>query len=803
MGISISAALMISCSDNEMLGSDNAVAQQGDVINVGGIDTGDEMTTSAVVTRADGDTPVDSTGAEKQTWLIQPLKQGLDITYGLIADNDADKQERVAILKLLGGTINDDTYETSDEGYAKYSFNYRGNDGNETADPAIWYNNGAHYFEGVHVPNRLRYVNDVNELEQDSRDINNETVKGTKNLTTDQHDGTEVGTNDQLGNYTLLTHYLGMPANTRIAATVSRIKLPFQHRLSRVIVYVLIDPALGSNVKINGYKKDSEGNDTATEDPTTSDIRFCNVEVLSGVHDVYDSEKKLHTLTPQWTKARKVIPHFYAEDGTWSSDGKELNSNFLMYTEISTKKNIFGTSKEWSDAHKTYTDKYKAARTTHPDWTELQLAEAAEASGYRQTNFGKAPMYDVIVRPTYTNKDNIMYDEGNLTDQEKTVLVTRTNSIDFEIKLNNNLEYVKHFEFDLDPNYQTAVYLLISREQVNYDTSGSELWVARKDNDDWYGLDNANGNTLSLAGSSWQRAYSNKTDNSQDITDGHYYGQDSEGTGQYVDDATFKQFLSQAYEGGKHHGDYFILDRDITINASELPAGFVFTGHLDGRDHTITFTGGGNDVYEATTEYSVYPDTKLYTKPASTYTEFILPKLYISEEVAQAKGMKSFSRSVTETIPAGDGMMIEQKGITLTTVMGNSTNYYTRNNDGSYSLFVRPATLYTHRIGASSLFCGLNGMYTTNQESASPQKDANGKVIWEANVHKETNKSTLWVPLCGWRGEVLNLKVKTGTLFPADYTYPTSGNVRNSYDVDGTGDKVKAYTNIPKLPRYK
>lgn len=820
MGISLSATLMLSCSDNDILNSDKAMAKQGDVINVGGIDTGDEMTTSSVVTRSgDGDdttptTPVvDPTGAEKQEWLIQPLKQGLDITYGLVADNDAAKQESVAILKLLGGSINDNIYTTSPEGYAKYSFKYRGNDGSETEDSAIWRDNGAHYFEGVHVPNRLRFTNNVSELEQDNRTINGETnVKATHDLNTDQHDGRDKGTNNDLGNYTLLTHYLGMPANTRIAATVSRIKLPFQHRLSRVMVYILIDPTLGKDVKIDGFTPagrnadgtivpDDKGN-IWREDPTTSAIRFCNVEVLSGVHDVYDSSKKLHTLTPQWTRGRKVIPHFFAEDGTWNDQGVELNKDFIMYTDIATKENIFGTNKKWPSAHTAYTTKYNAAKTAHSDWTEAQLAEAAEASGYRQTNYGKAPMYDIIVRPTYTNKDNIMYDEGTLTDQQKTELVNHTNSIDFEIKLNNGLEYEKHFEFDLNPNYQTAVYLLISREQVNYDTSGSELWVARKDNDDWYGIDNANGNTLSLAGSSWQRAYSNKTDTSKDITDGHYYGQDDEGTGQNVSDATFKEFLAQAYKGGKHHGDYFVLDHDITIDASELPADFIFTGHLDGRDHTITFTGGGSDVYEETTNYSVYPGTDLFTKSGATYSKFMLPTLYISEEVAQAKPHQGYGikRNTSAGIGKGDDMMVEQIGITLATVMGNTINYYVRNSDDSYSLFVRPTTLYTHRNGASSLFCGLDGTYTTNQESANPQKDSDNKVIWETNVHKE--KNSIWVPVSGWRGEVINVKVKTGTLFPSE-TYTCTGNVRNCYDVDATNVKVKAYTNIPELPKYK
>ena len=34
-----------------------------------------------------------------------------------------------------------------------------------------------------------------------------------------------------------------------------------------------------------------------------------------------------------------------------------------------------------------------------------------------------------------------------------------------------------------------------------------------------------------------------------------------------------------------------MLDNDITIDVSEFPVDFIFTGHLDGRGHTITLTG--------------------------------------------------------------------------------------------------------------------------------------------------------------------------------------------------------------------
>lgn len=799
----VGGVLLSSCSDSDSLFGEQS--QSGNVINIGGIDTGDEITVSAEVTRSTEATQSgDLLGAENQSWLIQPLKKGLDITYGLVTDDADKKNERVAILKLKGPADGNSFYVSAGN-FAEYSFNYRSNDGNETSDPAMWNDNGAHYFEGVHVPNRLRFNGDVNqlvtELETDNRTINNETVAATKNLASDQHDGTETGTDNQLGNYTLLTHYLGMPASTKIAATVSRIKLPFKHRLARVLVYVLIDPALGSDVKLAGYTattrdesgnppKDENGKIQWAEDPTTTSIRFNNVEVLSGVHDVYNQEKKLHTLTPIWKKERKVIPHFNGEEGTRNSEGSLANENFIMYTNIETKENIYGTSTKWASINTTYTNAYDAAKNNLPEYTEAQLTEEAEKTGYRQTNFGKVPLYDLVVRPTYTNKDNIMYDEGTLTEQQKNDLVSHTNSIDFEIKLNNNLEYEKTFEFDLNPNYQTAVYLLISREHVNYDSSGAEQWVARKDYDNWYGLDNKNGNTLSIAGSSWQRAFYNEKINyaTNDITDGHYYQEDTEGLGQYVTPANWKKLFAEAYQGGKHHGDYFILSQDITIDASELPKDFVFTGHLDGRDHTITFTGGSSDVYEVTTNYGQYPTTDLYEKNVTGYSKYTLPDLYICEEVAQAKG----------EIPAGEGKMTKVT-TTLKEVMSNNVEYYIKNADNSYSLFVRPTTLYTHRIGASSLFCGINGEYTTNQESANPEKDANGNVIWEANVHKETNKSTVWVPTTGYRAEVLNTKVVTGTMFPSTGTYTNTGYVHNCYDPNGIVNT--GYT--PPLPQYK
>ena len=125
--------------------------------------------------------------AEQVSWLIQPLKQGLDITYGLVGNKATEK---VAILKLQGGTANDLEYDTHPiSGYAVYSFNYRAADGTPTSDKAQWLGNGPHYFEGVHVPNRIRYSTNASELDNDRTDFNGVAeVKAARLLTTDQSD---------------------------------------------------------------------------------------------------------------------------------------------------------------------------------------------------------------------------------------------------------------------------------------------------------------------------------------------------------------------------------------------------------------------------------------------------------------------------------------------------------------------------------------------------------------------------------------------------------------------------------------
>ena len=89
----------------------------------------------------------------------------------------------------------------------------------------------------------------------------------------------------------------------------------------------------------------------------------------------------------------------------------------------------------------------------------------------------------------------------------------------------------------------------------------------------------------------------------------------------------------------------------------------------------------------------------------------------------------------------------------------------------------------------------LNGIYTTAQES-NPALPAEQ---WEANVHKE---GSYWVPVGGYRAEVLNTTVAGATLFKNGYTTGStdaadvSGNVQNCRDSSG---KVPNYSNgIPK-----
>ena len=495
----------IACSSDEPQG---AVTLPKEAIRVGGVQTTNEL---LVATRA-------GEASEIVQWLIPSLTSGLNITYWYV-NNPND--QKVALLK----------YDTQTK---QYSFNYK----NATNSPALWLDNGFHGFKGDCLPEAL-YGAILPE-----------------NLTTNQsNDSKEDGA---LGNYTLLERYLSMPPDCKIAATLNFIRLPFQHRLARVLAYVLIDPTLGNGVKIKGY--DTAG-EPLRDDPNTSSIRFAEVNVLEKVTTGTDPVLQIPTYTPSWTTAKKVVPHFVGEMGSESHRGIEGRPDkFYVYVK-GEEERVYPSEEKWQTIHQAY--------EADPEYCE-----------YTREDFGSVPCYDLIVQPEVNNR------------------------IRFEMELNNGLRYEKTFEFYLKSNQQTVVYLHISREKVDYDNSGSELWVESSSHDDYYGVNNANGNSLSMAGSSWQRAYRIGTDGPNDVTDGSNYNEDNEedhgnGDGQYLSEGNWIKAFCQATEkdangntkAGAHHGDYFILTGDLTIDVSKLPENFVFTGHLDGRGHTITLTG--------------------------------------------------------------------------------------------------------------------------------------------------------------------------------------------------------------------
>ena len=415
--------------------------------------------------------------AETLDWLKEGLTQGMNMQYY----KEASAKQK-AILKLEA----DGTYSM------------------KTPDGTVckWLDNGKHAFEGVYVPSGLKAQNTTQ-------------------------------------NYDDLIHYTAIPPSTEIAATVGKITIPLQHRLARVLAYVLIDQSM--NAKLKGY-------DASNYNAEETKLRFCNVKTLN-----YVDANGL----PVWKEERKAIPHYLGE------------YSVKLYKDKSSGKLIFPTDDDWQGAQEDYT--------------------ANGDKNYTCTDYGKVPCYDLIVRPTYTVAEegtNVMYDEAVPTAEGK-------NNIDFELTLDNDLEYEKQFTFDLNANDETVVFLRVSPERIDYNSAGSRLWKESANHDNYYGVNNQNGNNLSKAGSSWQRAYTNSSLDTG-VTDGHFYNADSEDEeAQYVDDSKWIEMLLQAYKGGTHHGDYFILKKDITINTNdyEFPSDFTFTGHLDALDHTITITG--------------------------------------------------------------------------------------------------------------------------------------------------------------------------------------------------------------------
>lgn len=409
-------------------------------------------------------------------WLKTALQNGMSIRY-----YQHESDTKTVTLKLE----NDDTYSLKDS------------DG----VPAKWLGNGVHIFEGVYIPEGLK-GNGASPTHED------------------------------------MSRYTAVPPMAEISATVGRITIPLQHRLARVMAYVLIEP--GMNTKLKGYDKDNHSSEATM-------LRFCNVKTLDYVNT---------NGQPVWKEERKAIPHYLGEQAV------------KLYKNKSTGQHLFPTDDGWTEADKDYTEKM-------------------ENSSYSCIDYGLAPCYDLIVRPTYTMRTtgtNVMYDEMN-------PMVGESNNIDFELTLDNDLEYEKQFIFDLNANDETVVYLRVSPERIDYNSAGSRLWKETNYSDRYYGINNQNGNNLSKAGSSWQRAFTNGAMN-EGVTDGHLYDADEEDAeAQYVSNTKFVEMLKQAYKGGAHHGDYFILKNDITIDLSDFPIDFTFTGHLDAQDHTITLTG--------------------------------------------------------------------------------------------------------------------------------------------------------------------------------------------------------------------
>lgn len=773
-----------------MLGLGSSSEQAGDLIRVGGATLSDELDVSTTLptTRADADEPQgDPDAAEKQEWLITPLKQGLDITYGKVGAEATTG--RVAILKLiaqasgteqeLAGPSGNQYAVDKDSKWAIYTFKYRETD-HEGTD-AHWHGNGAHFFEGQYVPQPLRFGAGTSNTSSTTETVNTTTAPGLHSNQTNKVSGSIT-----TGNYDLLAQYLGMPAHTRLSATVARIKLPFRHRLCRVQAYVLIDPGM-VGVTLDGYMKTDAEKNSREDDPSTTELHFGNVNVLAGVDDALSDGH--HTLTPKWKEERKVIPHFVGEKGSQNEKGESLDENFLVFMDIDEENYTYPTDEDWASKKKTYDDSFNA--------NNQDVDKTEKACKIRKINYGKVPVYDIIARPTYTKIDNVMYDEEGVKNNDGTENATvknsfleQTNHIDFDLTLSNGLKYSKRFTFDLDANFQTVVYLRISPESVDYNSSGAETWKNTTKQDEWYGVDNQNGNSLSFAGSTWQRAFTTGTKIDGDkVTDGGYYNEETVGedgtAGQYLKEETWKKYFTQAYEGGEHHGDYFILKKDITINASELPIGFVFTGHLDAQDHVITLSGAG--AWSACDNEVL---TKLKIMDNGKYVD--VPDLYWMEEIAQAPPH-------TRGIPAGTPFPIKMDATMPKDIA-------TKRSEGKVILYKENDTflLFTHgtfyKMNSSALFEGLNGIYTTKQEKT-PSLPASQ---WEANVHKEKNDKGKenWVPYkgttSGWRAEVINTRVK-GVMFATDAT--VTGNVQNCFEGDAAGTKVPNRT--PEYPIYK
>lgn len=717
------ALLLTACSEALPPEIDPGEAQLGQAIQVGGVVM--PGLSVQVETKAQTETP-----AEQVPWLKTPLTEGLDVFYGL-REKFHEKTEN-AKLRWKGSE--------GTGGTGEYTFYKAG-----TETPAQWLGNGSHLFRGVYVPSAVRAVGET--APTDRLWVKDQSPEAT----------TE---NPTTTNYDHLNHYLAMRANLQIAATLGRIQLPYHHRLARVLTVVLIDPELsieeGQRVTLRGYNAGGKDN------PQSTWIRMDRVDVLDYVSSspAARAEGAVTMWHPRWTTARNVIPHFFGEVGSLDKDFKEQYEDLLVFRDTKTDELYFPITDGWNAMRNTYKacyDRYKDQYTLPADQAKLE-AQIKKETGLTCINYGKAPCYDLILRPTYTSEAMVMYDEAENIDQGTTrkELAAKTNGITYVVELSNNLRYSERIDIDLDAGYQTVVYLRIDREQVDFNQTVAEEWRMVEKADGYYGVNNQHGDRLSIAGGSWQRAYRMGTLADAPITDGseynengnpdHYQDQkpgETHRDGQYLSEESWKKAFFEAKADNKHHGDYFVLTQDITIDVSTIPTNFVFTGHLDGRGHTITLTGtrpsdsgttggttGGGTEEGGTTPGEGGSSSETGGSSAGTGTE---------GAGTEGSGTTGGSESSGSTGGTGSEGSTEGSGSTGGSEAGGTT----------------PGTPTPEPV--RYLFDGLNGTY----EAAAGT----------ANVHEENN-GTL-VPLKGYRAELMNVTIKGGHLFSPAATTTT------------------------------
>ena len=726
------ALLLTACSEALPPEIDPGEAQPGQAIKVGGVVM--PGLTVQVETKASKET-----AAEQVPWLKTPLSEGLDVFYGLRETFTTKKKNAKLKWVESGGT-------------GEYTFHYAGK-----TDPAQWQGNGSHLFRGVYVPRAVRAEGDTPPAERPW-------VKDQSPEATTENPATT--------NYDHLNHYLAMRANLQIAATLGRIQLPYHHRLARVLTVVLIDPELskeeGQTVTLKGYDTSS-----GKDDPTTTSIRMDWVDVLDYVSSspTARGEEAVTMWYPRWTTARNVIPHFFGVMGSLDKDFNELYTDLLVFRDTKTDDLYFPTTDGWNAMRNTYLASYNKYKDQYTVRAELE-AQIKKETGLTCINYGKAPCYDLILRPTYTSEAMVMYDEAENIDSGTTrkELAAKTNGITYVAELSNGLRYSERIEIDLDAGYQTVVYLRIDRDQVDFNQTVAEEWRMVTKEDGYYGVNNQHGDRLSIAGGSWQRAYRvGKLD--VPITDGSEYNENNhpdhyqkpEGEqrdGQYLSEDSWKKAFFAATEGEKHHGDYFVLTQDIKIDVAEIPTNFVFTGHLDGRGHTITLTGtrpSDSGTTGGTEEGGTTPGeggSLGETGSAGGATP------------GEGNALSEEGGSSGETGGASAGTGTEGSGSTGSGSTGGSESSGTTGGTTGGGTEGSGSTGGTEEGGTTPstptpeavryLFDGLNGTYDALKGTA--------------NVHEENGQL---VPLKGYRAELMNVTIAGGHLFNPTATTTT------------------------------